>query len=174
MKKYIFLLVLTCIYSGSSIIAQHISVAYNNTPLQTVLKDILNKTHLGYIVEAKCLEQAGTVTYKADNVPVTEVVKNICAGQELNYKIAGKVIYLVPKNVQGRVTDQYGNPLEGVTVRGGYQYSRTDRRGQFKLRNASCDQILHFSHAGDSLSYRVRGYSNIVVKMKPATETNIN
>jgi len=176
MKKYIFLILITCLFITNAIVAQNITVSYTNTPLHTALKDIVNKTGMGYIIDADCLDQSKTVTYKADNTSVKEVLNKICAESAIKYRIIGKMIFMAPdpKPVFGRVINQNGEPIAGVTVRAGTLATRTNSRGEFNIRPAACDRILRFYHSGDSTIFRPGRERNITVQMRTPIATHIN
>jgi hypothetical protein len=176
MKKYLYPILITLLFIDKAAVAQNITVSYGNTPLHTALKDIVKKTGMGYIIDANCLDQSKTVTYKADNVPVKEVLNKICAENAIKYRIIGKMIFLAPDNklVHGRVIDQNNEPIEGVTVRAGTLATFTNSRGEFNFRPAACDRILRFYHSGDSTTFRLGRDHNITVRMRTPIATHIN
>ena len=176
MKKYIFLILITCLFIANAAVAQNITVSYTNTPLHTALKDIVKKTGMGYIIDANCLDQSKTVTYKADNASVKEVLNKICAESAIKYRIIGKMIFMAPdpKPVHGRVINQHGEPIEGVTVQAGTLATLTNSKGEFYFRPAACDRILRFYHSGDSTTFRLGKEHNITVQMKTPIATHIN
>jgi hypothetical protein len=176
MKKYIFLVVITCLFIAKAAVAQKISVSYENTPLHTVLKDLRKKTGMGYTIDADCLEQSNTITLKADNVPLKEILKKISAESATKFRISGNTILMAPdiRPVYGRVIDQNEEPIADVMVRAGTLATITNNRGEFYIRPAACDRILKFFHAGDSTVIRLGKMQNIIVRMKTPIAVNIN
>jgi hypothetical protein len=175
MKKYIFLILITCLFINAAV-AQNITVSYTNTPLNTALKDIVKKTGMGYIIDADCLDQSQTVTYKADNTSVKEVLNKICAENNIKYRIIGKMIFMAPapKTVRGRVINQNGEPIAGVKVLAGTLATFTNNSGEFYFKPAACDRILRFYHSRDSTTFRLGHERNITVQMRTSIATHIN
>lgn len=176
MKKYIYPILITCLFIANTAVAQNITVSYVNTPLHSTLKDIVKKTGMGYIIDANCLDQSTTVTYKAVNVPVKEVLDKICSGSAIKYRIIGKMIFLKPDNkpVHGRVIDQYGEPIPDVTVKAGTLATLTNSRGEFNFRPPACDRILRFFHSGDSTTIPLVKEHYITVRMRISIATHVN
>ena len=176
MKKYLYPILITCLFIANAAVAQNITVSYVNTPLHNTLKDIVKKTGMGYIIDANCLDQSKTVTYKAHNVPVQEVLDRICSGNAIKYRIIGKMIFLAPDNrpVHGRVIDQNGEPIAGVKVLAGTLATLTNNTGEFYFRPAACDRILRFFHSGDSTTIPLGKEPYITVRMRTSIATHIN
>lgn len=179
MKKYKFLLLTTCLFVANAAVAQNMkrfTVSYKNTPLHIVLKDIMKQTGMGYIIDSKCLDQSNTITLKADSVTIKEILKKICAENAIKYRLSDKIIFLAsdPSPVRGRVVDQQGEPLAGVTVHAGHMSTLTNNNGTFYIRPDACDGIIKLFHSSDSAIVRIGRKKDITVQMRTAIATHIN
>jgi hypothetical protein len=167
MKKYVFLIIMACLHAGISMYAQEVlSVSYKKANLKNVLKDIHNKTGLNFVADIKCLKNTNPITYRAENISLDTLLTIIFAEQPVTYHFIAKTIAIVPRNIQGRVIDQFGNPIPDVTVRASSQITQTDSKGEFVLRKASCEASIRFSYDRDSMTVQPRGQTFITVTMK--------
>jgi TonB-dependent starch-binding outer membrane protein SusC len=77
-------------------------------------------------------------------------------------------------NVAGKVTDENGQPLPGVTVqvKGSTLATQTDVTGSFSISPANGNQVLAFSMVGyETQEVLINGQTTINVKMKPAVNS---
>lgn len=94
-------------------------------------------------------------------VPLTEALKECFKGSAINYEIVGTEIVLkrvkqeqqviAMKKITGKVTDEQGNPLPGVTVviAGTNVGATTDAEGKYTIRCPQTeDLVLRFSFVG--------------------------
>lgn len=109
------------------------------------------------------------VTIDADNLSIEEILDQILAGTKLNYKIFDRQIILVKdfamqnnlnttfatdafkkKRVSGRVTDESGNPISGVSVivKGTSIGMITNSEGAYNLEVPESSMDLIFSYVG--------------------------
>jgi len=104
--------------------------------LQEVLKFITSKTELKFVYSDILEEIDQPVTIKMDNANIGDLFENLFTPRGIAYKIVGKQVLLTPKDmvpgqnsrqgqsntaqqkftVSGRVTDNNGEPLPGVTI----------------------------------------------------------
>lgn len=92
---------------------------------------------------------------------------NLSATLFLLLCIAGKA-----QPVRGKVTDDKGLPLGGVTVliKNGKTGTTTDQNGMFAIERMG-DSILLFSAIGfDSLSYKPVGAKNFIIRLHPVSQ----
>jgi TonB-linked SusC/RagA family outer membrane protein len=104
------------------------------------------------------------VTVKASNEPLSTIMEQILQGTALSYAIEKNYIVLFTKsperantqneaiNIKGRVSDNVGEPLAGVSVQvvGQSTGTVTDIDGHFKLSVPASGKTLIFSYIGYS------------------------
>src|SRR5690606_7021042 len=105
------------------------------------------------------IETARPVTVNIINEDFNEALKEIFKGQPLTYSLENNVLIVTkqavsyaerkapPMDIRGRVTDEKGEPMPGVTVRikGTNQGTSTDNNGNFTIRVPDGSTILTFS-----------------------------
>src|SRR4051812_38729123 len=124
MKKYFLLITIAWLHTGMSIYAQEkISVSYKNVTLRAALRDILMKVGVSYLIEDRCLQHTTPVTVTADSATLDEVLKILFTGQPIDYVLASDFIAIVPRNINGIVTDTAGRPIMGVIVQSDRQFT---------------------------------------------------
>lgn len=149
--------------------AQTITLKGKNMPLQQALNAI--RIQAGYEVAAdkSLLQLVGPITISASKVSVEEFLATILRDQPIEAKIEDKTVYLFEKKkilaatdkiksspnyqqrtVAGKVTDEEGEPLEGVTVTviGTGTAVSTDSRGEYSLFVPENGQKILFSIIG--------------------------
>jgi hypothetical protein len=151
---------------GVHVYGQKISVSYNRVDFCNVLEDICKKAGLCFMMPARYLEYSHPVTLKADSVSLTDLLHNIFAAQPVDFALFDKFIVIRPRNIKGRVVDQNGDPISGVTIRTRSRIAITGTTGEFILPGASCDSLIQILHPPDSLLIHVRGQTSINIIMK--------
>lgn len=164
MKKFIFLLLISCLYIEA--VAQKITISFQNISLDSALKVIMKKTGMGYVIKTECLHHAPTIKFKASNVSLDEVLKKICEGNPFTYYRSDSIIFLAPRSLRGRVINELNEPMVNVRVQCGKIAVRTNSQGEFYLRNQSCEKLIQFSHPGDTVILRYPRKTHITVRMK--------
>ena len=125
MKKVftVFFLFLCCVCA----FAQNVHIDLQNVTVRRAISEVKQQTDYSFVFEASDLNLRTRVNVKAETLD--QAVKQILAGQDVSYTIQGKSIIIhkgkgnaAPagnpnKNViRGKVLDEQGNPLPGVTI----------------------------------------------------------
>ncbi|PPL04727.1 SusC/RagA family TonB-linked outer membrane protein [Parapedobacter indicus] len=151
--------------------SQEITLKGNNIPLVSVFKSISQQT--GYEVAGFeiSLDKAKPVTVSAEQMPIKDFLQLIFYNQPFTYKIEGRTIFVAESQkamkrrtenragavsfisqrvVTGRVTDEQGNPLEGVTVhlKNTETTTTTNATGTYQITVSPADARLVFSIVG--------------------------
>lgn len=169
MKKFKFLLLITCLFIYRMVEAQNskgVTISFEKESLATVLKELRKQTGKGYTLTTECLNQAPPITIKVKNAPLDDILKKICEGSPVTYYISDQIIILAPRPVRGQVIDEMGEPIADVIVQAGGNTVLTNSRGQFYLRYGVCDPIIKFSHPGDTVILRNSGRTFVSVRMR--------
>src|SRR5690606_30066521 len=137
MKLVALILVCGFLQLSAASYSQEITLKGSNIPLVSVFKSISQQT--GYEVAGFeiSLDKAKPVTVSAKQMPINDFLQLVFHNQPFTYKIEGRTIFVAESKkamkrrtetrsgpvsfisqrvVTGRVTDERGNPLEGVTV----------------------------------------------------------
>jgi len=137
-----------------------LSVSFTNTQLAKVLDQIENESEFFFLYNEKLIDANRKVSIDAKDERIDEVLKTLFAGTDVEYTITDRKIILAPaylsesqqqgKKVAGKVTDQSGASLPGVTVvvKGTTTGIITDANGNYSLANIPVDATLQFSFVG--------------------------
>jgi len=167
-----------------------ISVNYNNVALKKVLADLEKRSSLHFIYANENVEPYSKVSFKADKISLAEVLNKMLKPTHLIYKEEGKKILIInrparkqealPKKIfkiaaipiKGRVTDNKGEPLTGVTVKikGTIIGTFTDADGNYSINVPNKDVTLLFAYIG-YLTQEIEVRDQRVINMKLAEDS---
>ncbi|WP_177195044.1 SusC/RagA family TonB-linked outer membrane protein [Parapedobacter indicus] len=137
------IILLTCVLSLQSMagaMAQKVDIEVNNRSFKSVIQQLQRQSGYSFVLDEGYLMRANPVTLSLKGVEILDALPHVFADQPFGYRVVGNVVYFSPKKnvrpaadlpdqlmqqpkliqqrtVTGRVTDEEGNPLEGVTVR---------------------------------------------------------
>lgn len=182
MKLTILLLTAACLTVYASGVSQTITLSGKNVELKKVFTAIKKQT--GYVVFYNHSDLNGTspVTLSVYDVPLREFLDIMLKDQPLDYKIEDKTIMLyrkavfentVPVNtplldtaisLNGRVTGEQGEALEGVTVtsRPSGKTAVTNAQGFYTLVAGAKDRSLQFSFVGYATAEASIGSGSVI------------
>ncbi|HVI48946.1 MAG TPA: SusC/RagA family TonB-linked outer membrane protein [Chitinophaga sp.] len=135
---------------------EKISVNYSSINIGKLLNIIGQKSDYTFLYKNAIIPDK-KIAIRMTDALVPEVLDQALAGTRLSYKVmkdnlvviveAGDVVADV--KIKGRVTDEAGNPLIGVTVlvKGTTQGAKTDAEGRFSLEVPD-HAIIEFSYVG--------------------------
>lgn len=198
MKLTILFLTAFLLNASAGGVAQTVTFSGNAVPLEKVFIDLERQTGYYFLYTKKALQGAKPVTVSAKKMPLKEFLAEIFKSQPLIYTIASRTI-TVSANVvqpidkhselalfamdiedfilQGKVVDDTGAPLEGVTValKGGNISVMTDSRGRYTIKVPQMKGQLVFSYVGyeDQEEPITEGRGEINVTLQ-ANESGLN
>ena len=165
MKLTAVLFIAACLQVGAKGKAQTISISQKNTSLEKVFKEIHRKTGYQFFYQDELLRQAKKFDIDVKDASVDEVLEICFRDQPLNFTITEKAITIrskeeaafsnppsqpeMQKPITGKVRDEKGNPLAGVSVSviGQKVAVSTDVDGNFSIP-AGEKAVLSFSYVG--------------------------
>ena len=185
-KAMIAALALLC---SLPISAQRVSLKASNVTVKQAITELKEQTGYSFVFSSEDLNTQKRVSVSANNVDLSVVVEQILKGQKgIDYKIEGKNVIITKashnsvkpataapaaksnsQRVAGRILDENGEPMIGVTItadgmKGG---TVTDLDGNFVLDDVpATTKNLHLSYVGYS-DKTVPVGSNMNVKMTP-------
>lgn len=178
MKLTTFLLLVVCLQISAKGVSQQISITEKKAPLKKVLRQVARQAGISIVYDETLLATASPVTIDVKNASVKEVLDICLNNQPFAYTIDGTriIVKSMPANkpvadttinVTGRVTDEKGEPVPGVSVRvkDGTTGTATDVDGRFKLK-APADGALVFSALGFAPYTQAVGNGNLSIRLK--------
>ena len=150
--------------SAKDAYAQKVTLKENNVSLEKVFSQIRKQTNINFFYADEVLKNAKKVSLNVQNSSVDDVLNKCFKDQNLSYTISENTVVIKKKEleafpvtsgvinsfeIRGRVTDERGAPVSGVSVviakngRG----TTTDNDGNFVLQ-AEDNDVLKFSFVG--------------------------
>ncbi len=158
MKITAFLLLVFCIHVSASSLAQtKVSLEMKST-FGEVIEKLETVTEYRFVIKSNepILDKKVEVTFV--NEGMNKVLDELLEGSGYNYKIIDRYIAISPieenasqqKSVSGKVTDENGEPLPGVTViiKGTTQGTVTSFDGSYSITDVPENVTLQFSFVG--------------------------
>jgi len=157
-----------------------------NAPLQRVLRKIQSMTGYDFLYDVSLVEKAGNVTVALKNASLAAALDECLRGKPLAYTVMENNVVIRPAaasirpatpgdmerpplRVRGRVLNENGEPVSGVTVtvKGTATATSTDANGVFELTAPSEDAVLVLTSVNmEAVEYPVRGRSTVEVSMR--------
>jgi TonB-linked SusC/RagA family outer membrane protein len=171
MKMTAFLM-LFCLLQVAARTSAQVTLQEKSASLEKVLAKIKQQSGYGFVFDDALIRAKGKPVYvDVNNVPVEKALEEVFKGQDqLGYSLNGKIISVkektekksaglaggintgleipaLPPIVSGRITDEKGKPVAGVTisVKGGKVIGITNDNGEFILENVPADATLVFA-----------------------------
>lgn len=170
-----------------------ISLDLKEVPLKQVLNEIERTTDFKFLYEKGVIQTDRIVSVSVKDQKISEVLNTLFANDKINITFLNKQIILKPKKeatsskqqapnpdsyrgqqqllVSGKVINQSGEPLPGVTVliKGTSRGVTTDFDGRFNIVVPSEDTVLVFSYLGlETQEVTVGNQDTINIALKEA------
>jgi TonB-linked SusC/RagA family outer membrane protein len=170
--------------SAKGLAQEKINLAMTNASLDKVFDQIEAQTGFVFIYKNETVKDK-KISIKVSNASLTQTLDLCLKGQALSYQVIGRSVAIkVEKgsdlapgveeappyiNVSGRVVNEKGDPVEGVTVtvKGAATKTLTDKNGEFSLATVDKDATLVFTHVSmESFELKVSGRTDIAITLK--------
>lgn len=186
MKLTSVLLIVACLQVSARGFSQKVTIKETNISLQKVFEEIRRQTGVQFFYADEILSTAKKVSLSVKKESIENVL-NICFNdQQLSYSINENTIIVkrkvvtpdiiapvieepVATTVKGKVTDDKGQPLSGVSVyiKGSTTGTTTDADGNYSI-TVPDGATLVFSYVGFGLiEEKANGRTNIDILLKP-------
>jgi iron complex outermembrane receptor protein len=187
-KRAFQFVLLLLLLAPIGLMAQDTKVTLNvkNTPISEVLKMIEAKSEYHFAYNNKLIDVTRKVDIVVSNEPISGILKKIFANTDVTSKVLDNQIILTSakemgesnigtsvKKVTGKVTDENGTPMPGVTVMvvGKSLGTITDIDGNYSLGDLPQNALLQFSFVGmETKSVPIGNQSKINVILKEESE----
>jgi TonB-dependent starch-binding outer membrane protein SusC len=162
-----------------------ITLNVHNTSVRDVLKMIESKSDYHFAYNNKLIDVSRKIDVVVTNESITNILKKIFTNTDVTVKVLDKQIVLISakesgdvtgdavKKVSGKVTDESGQPIPGVTIMvvGKNQGSITDMNGVYSINDLTQNSILQFSFVGmETKSIQVGNQSKINIVLREESE----
>lgn len=183
--KITVVLIVICLHAFAGGHSQGITISVKKAPLETVFKAIKEQTGYGFIYRKEHLEGTKKVDVQVSNASLKDVLEICFRDQPITYSIVDNMIVVSEKpgvktvspsppgttviDVKGRVTNERGEPVEGVTVtiQGTDIATSTDANGEFSLRSVNPEAVLVFTSVNmETFEFKVRGRTELDISLK--------
>lgn len=165
--KLTVLLIIASLCVNAEGLGQKITLSLKNASLEQIFNQVKQQTEFSFIWDEPTLKGAHPVDINVKNATIPEVMDYCLKGQYLSYQIVGKLIVIrhdqvvrqmenvvnaeqPPVTVHGKVVNEKGEPLEGVsvTVKGTQTGTVTGTNGAYSFTVPDQKVILVFSYVG--------------------------
>ncbi len=159
-----------------------LSLNMKNATVRDILGNIEDQTEFYFLYSSKIIDVERTVNIEFKKAKINDVLETLFLGSDVIFKIDGRQIVLTKEDnlsnsvagqeqikVSGKVSDQSGAPLPGVTVvvKGTAKGTVTNVDGNYSLPNVPENATLLFSFVGmKTQEIAVAGKTDIDVKME--------
>lgn len=185
-KISLLLLMLSVSHVGAKVHAQKASIKAENTTLKKVFNELRKQTGYHFLYLEEDLKKARPVSLDLTNTSLETILDYCFKGQPLVYEIrknrvlverkergSSKVLAnlseVQPNQITGKVTNEKGEPLQGVTVniKGTSTFTTTNNTGNYQIDISNNQEVLVFTIIGYSDQEKVVGSSSMInVTMK--------
>jgi len=165
MKLTTLILITTLVQVSAVSHAQKITLKRKSASLESIFKELRIQTGYDFFFDRNSLQKAVPVSIDVKEATLEEVLEELFVKQQLVYAIESKTIIIKEKtpslferiiahlasiNLRGRVLDEKGLLLGGVSVRikGTNTVTLTNEKGEFKLNNVPEDAMLVITYIG--------------------------
>lgn len=170
MRLTTIIILVTFMQVSASTFAQKVTLAYSNSSLKKIFKDLKSQTGYNFLYTERQMSTARPVHIHVKDRQLAEVLDEIFTQQPLSYQLDNGTVVIhdrpqttIPSAaarsaavsyqalVKGRVTNEQGEPLANVSVRvKGLEANGTSTLadGNFSISNLSPNAILIFSSVG--------------------------
>ncbi|WP_297087370.1 TonB-dependent receptor [uncultured Draconibacterium sp.] len=157
LTAFILLFVVFQTMAGTLLAQGKFSLDFNNKTVEQVLLDLEIQTKLGFIYNKDLLDVERKVSINVEDATLDDILKKLFPSNNVTFHRVNNQVVISPKFedskqqalISGKVTDESGEPLPGVTViiKGSTQGTVTNVDGNYTLE-ASQGDVLQFSFVG--------------------------
>jgi TonB-linked SusC/RagA family outer membrane protein len=168
-----FLLVFALHVSGKGISQDRLNLNFENKEIAFILSHIEKQTDYRFLYDNKLSAVRQRVSVSVTEAGIREALEALLRKTGLTYQIMDHKLIVIKKGqpasvqriISGKITDENGSPLAGVSVnvKGTNRGTTTNEQGQFQIE-ASDGETLVFSYIG---------YSAQEIKVTAAGDVNL-
>ena len=182
MKFTAFFILTISLHVSARSYTQTVTLSLKDAPLEQVFKAVEKQSGYTFVYAKPQLEHTKRVDLLVKGAGIEEVLDIIFKDQPITFTISKKFIVVkdrevafsafrissLPIDVKGRVLNENGEPVAGVTVKvkGSTQATFTNSDGEFQLTNTDKDATLIFTGTNvETFELKVSGQTQLAVKL---------
>lgn len=189
MKLTVLLMTITLLQVHAAGYAQTVTLSQRNISLDQAFKEIRKQTGYAFLYTDEQLQHLPKVSLELKNASLQTALDACFQGQPLTYSISDKVIIIKRKaaqampeiappdqEIKGRITNEKGEPLPGVTVqlKGTTRGVVTNENGEYTITIPAGNAVLVVSSIGyNKEEIPVSGKKEVSVSLQPSA-SNMN
>ncbi|MFD1628243.1 TonB-dependent receptor [Pseudopedobacter beijingensis] len=184
MKITALFLFISCLHLSAKSLSQTVNLQAKNKSLTEVLSVIKKQTGFLVIYNNRYVKDVGNVSVTAKNMPLESFLNEVLKNTGLTYVINQKSILIKKvaenkkaqntdksieifnqqKTITGKVTDEKGEPLPGVSVKVKNTQTNTvsDVNGNYKINVLNRNSVLVFNYLGFAMQEKAIGDNNVL------------
>lgn len=188
MKLTGFILLTALLQVSAEGLSQRVSISVKDAPLIKVFESITKQTGYHFFYNQEQLHKARRVSLQITNASLDEALVACFKGQPFSYSIVNKIIVVKEKSlaisnyneeisagnpplidVKGKVVNEKGDAVEGVTVKvkGTEKTTLTDKNGEFSFVTVENDAVLVFTHVSmEMFELKVSGKTELLISLR--------
>ena len=185
MFKKTQVIIMTAVFWSLSIplFAQAFTLNVKNVTVKEAIESFKEKSGYSFVYGMNSLDTKRIVSVSASQKPISDLVNQIIAGQNVGYQVIGKSIAITskssepavapaPRKLTGMVLDRNGDEIIGATimVKGAQGGTVTDSRGNFTV-DVTDESVLMISYIGyTKQEYTVGARNNVIIRLQENTK----
>lgn len=198
MKLTAMILLSACLAANADGYSQKVSLSERNESLEKVFKKIKAQSGYTFVYRDEWLKQMPKINLEVSNVSLQEALDACFKGQMFGYAIIERTIVLYKKNtpantfqlkeqdvymqppvdVKGKVVNENGEAMQGVTVtvKGTANSTAANANGEYALTSVDKNATLIFSYVGyktQEIPLRGKTIINITMEMSEAAMSEV-
>lgn len=191
MKLTLVLLTAAFLQVSASSYSQRVTIKVKEASIKSVFDQIQAQTGYDFLYNAEDLKKAKPINLNFTNASLKDVLEKCFSNQSLTYSIDNTTILIknkvnppplviadaIQKTISGKVIDDKGAPLPGVTIKLKSQpgiATVTDANGNYRLVSPDDDAVFVYSFVGfETQEISIRGKTTINVTLN-AVNTGLN
>ncbi len=155
---------------GQVILQKTFSLSLEKVELKTVINEIQKQTSVKFTFSSNSINTNRIISYRANSKTISDFLGDLKKSYNIDYKLVDERLILfsvvesstiitpvksnefpeVDKTITGKIVNEKGEPLEGVTVKvkGSTSATQSNADGSYSIKNASDQTVLVFSYVG--------------------------
>lgn len=189
MKLSVLILIVALAHVHAAVSAQSISIDKTNISLLDALSNIRTQSGYSIMYDEELLRGAENVSIHVKDVPLAVALKQCFSNQPFTYTVNKKSIIITPKpylntsavqvapvQITGKVTDEKGEPLPGVTVKlkDSNVAASTKTDGTYAIKLPAKSGTLVFSFIGYATQEVAVGSGTVINVILKEGATDLN
>lgn len=189
MKMSLLFLFLTFVQANTSLYSQNIYLKLKDSSIEKALSEISKQSGVDLVYNSRLLRAGKVLSVHLQGVTLVEALDQVLLDQPFEYELKKNTVIIIPKKtegsvrkvypiledvqlqrkISGKVTNEKGEPLAGVTVKekGTPIATNTDENGAYSLVVSGATNILVFSIIGyEKLEINIQNRNSIYVILK--------